>query len=165
MNGAPALARRAAVLIALVLPHVVSGQGTQPPGAKPELRVDDITDRSGTAVQVGAGVQVPFGYYTRVGLLAAAGSELSNGGQLDARLDIVGRFLLDPFRQMPWGLSAGAGVSVRAEPGRVVKPFLLAVVDLEGPRSSGGVSPAFQVGLGGGVRFGVALRWGAPQAR
>jgi len=32
------------------------------------------------------------------------------------------------------------------------------VLDLEGPRSSRGLSPALQVGVGGGVRAGMGFR-------
>jgi len=38
-----------------------------------------------------------------------------------------------------------------------VRPLLTAVIDLEGKRH-GAYTPALQVGLGGGVRVGVALR-------
>ena len=75
------------------------------------------------------------------------------------------RFLLDPFRQSAYGLSMGGGLSARAEPGDRVRPRLLLAVDLEGRRSSRGLVPALQVGLGGGVRVGVVLRRGAKLMR
>ena len=75
------------------------------------------------------------------------------------------RFLLDPFRQSSWGFSAGGGISLLAREGDHVRPQLLVALDLEGPRSRSGVSPSIQVGLGGGVRAGIGLRWGSVGVR
>lgn len=131
-----------------------------------ELRTDVIASSGRTSVQVAGGVQIPAGYYARIGLVAGAGTDIVRGGQeTSARVDVVGRFLLDPFRQTNWGISAGAGVSVRARAGDHVRPVLLAVIDVEGRRSVSGISPAIQVGLGGGVRVGTVLRWGSRTAR
>ncbi len=150
-------------------PVVARAQETPAPKPEGELRADAIVNRTRTVVQIGAGVQIPAGYYARIGVVGALGADATvadgSNRQLNARVDVLGRFLLDPFRQTPWGLSLGAGVSVRAEPARPLRPFLVAVIDLEGPRAAGGVSPALQVGLGGGVRIGGALRWGHVAAR
>jgi hypothetical protein len=140
------------------------------PGVQPELRLDVIAGHQ-PAVQLGGGVQVPMGYYVRVGLDAAAGvvtgdREAPTGSagapprRLDARADLLVRFLLDPFRQSAYGLSVGGGLSARAEPGDRVRPRLLVAMDLEGRRSRHGLVPALQLGLGGGVRIGVVLRRG-----
>ena len=144
----------------------------QLPGAAPlapELRADVIAGRQ-PAVQAGAGVQIPAGYYMRIGLVAAAGARIGRtdpftSSRLDGRFDVLARFLLDPFRQSAYGLSLGAGVSLRAEPNDRVRPLLLVAVDLEGRRSAVGWVPALQVGLGGGIRVGVALRRGVAGAR
>jgi hypothetical protein len=134
----------------------------------PEVRVDGLFGHH-SAVQLGAGVQIPFGYYVRMGVDAAVGARLGdNGGtrsRADARLDLLMRFLLDPFRQSPYGLSLGGGIGLRAEPGDHVRPVLLVALDLEGKRWSSGWVPALQVGLGGGARVGVILRKGALRAR
>jgi hypothetical protein len=94
---------------------------------------------------------------------------LDDGGgsrsRADARVDLLTRFLLDPFRQSRYGLSLGGGIGLRAEPGDHVRPVLLAAVDLEGARWSNGWVPAMQLGLGGGARVGVVLRRGTPRAR
>jgi hypothetical protein len=141
------------------------------PVVQPEARLDVIAGHQ-PAVQAGAGVQIPAGYYVRVGLDAAvglatgereapAGSADSPPGRLDGRADLLVRFLLDPFRQSAYGLSLGGGLSARAEPGDRVRPRLLVAMDLEGRRSTRGLVPALQLGLGGGVRLGVVLRRGA----
>ncbi|MDB4915272.1 MAG: hypothetical protein JWM95_2916 [Gemmatimonadetes bacterium] len=139
-----------------------------PPGETPhsELRADIIASSGRTAYQAGGGVQLPAGYYARVGVIGAVGSNYSGGVfEKSARVDVVGRFLFDPFRQQRWGISAGAGVSLQARDGDRIRPLLLAVIDVEGPQASSRMSPAFQVGLGGGVRVGAALRWGSRTAR
>jgi len=129
-------------------------------GVKPEVRIDAITAHSVTVVQAGGGIEIPAGYYARIGVIGALGAPVSTGASgVSGRLDVIGRFLFDPFREHAWGLSAGAGVSMRVAEHDKVRPYLATVLDLEGPRSASGVSPAIQVGLGGGVRVGAALRW------
>jgi hypothetical protein len=131
----------------------------------PEVRVDAV-GASPATVQGALGVEIPAGWYVRVGVIAGAGGSVEEGEQVAAgRLDILARFLLDPFRQSRWGFSAGGGVSLLAREGEQVRPQLLVALDLEGPRSSSGVSPSIQVGLGGGVRAGIGLRWGTASTR
>jgi hypothetical protein len=132
----------------------------------PELRID-VLGADPTSVQGAVGVEIPTGYYVRIGLLAGAGATIEPDGASRAagRVDVLARFLIDPFRQSRWGFSAGAGVSLRADPGDKARPQLLAALDLEGRRSRGGLSPSLQVGLGGGVRGGIGLRWSGRGAR
>jgi hypothetical protein len=146
------------------LPRHGTAQQPATPGPKPELRVDVIAG-SQAAVQLGAGVQIPLGYYVRVGSDVAVGvrtdaSRATGARNVDGRLDVLARFLLDPFRQTAYGFSLGGGMSLRAEPGDRVRPLLLAAVELEGRRAANGWVPAVQLGLGGGVRIGVVLRRG-----
>ena len=156
----------AALLLAVSLASVARAQATLDAGVKPEVRIDAITSRSTTVLQLGGGVQIPAGYYARAGVIGALGAPVSSGAQgVGGRLDVIVRFLFDPFREHAWGLSAGAGVSVRAAEHDRLRPYLATVIDLEGRRSAGGVSPAFQLGLGGGVRVGAALRWGGRVTR
>jgi hypothetical protein len=156
----------AGLLLVLASWRTAQGQSASELPVKPELRLDvtRVGDRS--SVHVGGGVQIPMGYYTRIGVIGEAGTYVvSSSGDVSGRLDVVGRFLLDPFRQQRWGFSAGGGVSLRATRREGVQPYLVSLIDLEGPRSARGFAPAFQVGLGGGIRVGAALRWGAQQTR
>ena len=154
----------AARLAALTCMAVPARAQLPHPTVQPELRLDVIAGHQ-SAVQLGAGAQIPMGYYVRVGIDGATGlptgSEVPSPRRLDARADLLVRFLLDPFRQSAYGLSLGGGLSARAEPGDRVRPRLLLAVDVEGRRSASGFVPAVQVGLGGGVRVGVLLRRGA----
>lgn len=158
-------------VLALTLFAPVARAQVPQPTTQPELRLDGIFGHQ-PAVQLGAGVQIPMGYYVRVGLDAAVGVATNDRealigsadappGPLDGRVDLLVRFLLDPFRQSAFGLSLGGGLSARAEPGDRVRPRLLVAMDVEGRRSTRGVVPALQVGVGGGLRVGVVLRRGA----
>lgn len=132
----------------------------------PELRVDAIVAAHRTSYQAGGGVQLPAGNYARIGLIGAAGTDVAAGRQeASGRLDVMGRFLLDPYRQTSWGLSLGAGLSLRAHAGDHVRPYLITVVELEGPRGSNGIAPSLQLGVGGGIRVGAGMRWVPRQAR
>jgi len=114
---------------------------------------------SGTAAQLGAGLVLPLGVYVRLGVDAAAGATWRHGETVGGgRVDAIARFLLDPFRESRLGFSVGGGVSApigSAEPSQ--PPYLTAVLDLEWPRHHG-LTPALQVGLGGGTRIGFVLR-------
>ncbi|HUQ46591.1 MAG TPA: hypothetical protein VM033_08085 [Gemmatimonadaceae bacterium] len=137
----------------------------------PELRADLLAGHH-PAAQLGGGVQIPIGYYVRLGLIAAAGVRIDDasarpaGSRItDGRLDVLARFLLDPFRQTRYGVSLGGGMSLRAEPGERARPLLLVAMDLEGRRAGNGWVPAVQLGLGGGARLGIILRRGAEGSR
>jgi hypothetical protein len=160
------LARRLLAAMGLLLAASERLRAQQPKiPIAPELRVD-VLDGRGTAVQGGAGIQIPMGVYVRLGVIGGLGTRwIDDEARLDGRVDVLTRFLLDPFRQSRWGLSAGAGVSVHATSGENVQPDLLVAVDLEGPRNSHGFSPAFQVGFGGGLRGGIGLRWSGRSTR
>jgi len=122
-----------------------------------EIRGDGIFGRP-DAAQLGAGVQLPLGSYARLGLIVGGGTAWSDDiVRGSARADALMRFLLDPFRENKLGISAGAGISVRYDEGYGWRPFLLVALDIEG-RKRGAITPALQVGLGGGTRVGVVLR-------
>ena len=150
--------RAAAVtLLALVLtPAVCRSQWR--PTSYGGMRIDGIVAR-GTSEHVGAGIEVPLDIYTREGIYAEGGVTERDGSVVPSgRIDLLTRFLLDPYRQNRWGLSLGGGITVPLNESRnPTRPNVAIVLDLEGPRS-GRISPAVQLGLGGGVRLGVVLR-------
>jgi hypothetical protein len=137
-------------------------RGTSPTRPRPEVRVDYL-GRNPDAVHAGVGLNVPVGTYVRVELVGAGGPSWDDGlSAAGARADVITRFSFDPFRERRWGLSVGGGISVRYEelsPSDDRWRALIAIVlDLEGP-IKGAVTPAVQVGLGGGARVGLVLRW------
>jgi hypothetical protein len=149
-------------MLVTLAPFGLGAQSAPPMTPAPELRADLIVGVA-PAVQLGAGAQIPMGVYARLGAVAAIGARLGDVGdrsRLDGRVDLLARFLFDPYRQSAWGVSLGAGLTARFEHAERVRPLLLVALDVEGRRSAGGVSPAFQLALGGGVRFGLALRRG-----
>jgi hypothetical protein len=123
-----------------------------------EYRADVLVGR-GTAVEGGLGIVIPAGVYVRTSIDGAAGATWRDDSpHASGRVDIISRFLLDPFRETPVGVSLGGGVSVPYASGdRRVRPYLTAVVDVEGRRRSG-ITPAIQIGFGGGTRVGFVLR-------
>ena len=130
-----------------------------------EFRADAIIAR-GTSAQGGLGMVIPLGTYVRLGIDAAAGATFRDGSsRTSGRVDAIGRFLLDPFREAPVAVSVGGGLSLQYVDGdKRVRPYLTAVVDIEG-RRRGVVTPAIQFGFGGGTRVGVVLRTSQPRWR
>ena len=130
----------------LLVPALASAQRVQP-----EARVD-LIGPSPYAVHAGLGVGRPVGTYVRVSASGAYGMRPIDGDHRpEWRGDLLARFTLDPFRQQRWALSVGGGITIRH------RAFLVALADLEGS-AVGGVVPAVQVGLGGGLRAGLVLR-------
>lgn len=147
-----------AVTLALSLPVMARAQQPRQ-HLQSEGRLDVIAAHT-TAVQAGYGLSVPAGIYVRTGLVVGAGAG-RNG--FDARTDLIARYSFDPFRQSRWAAYAGGGVSGRFRPTADggSNAYLLVFLGLEGalPRGqSSGIVPAFELGLGGGARFGVILR-------
>ena len=157
----------AAIVAAVLIPAAAPAQQ----GARPQasLRADAILARA-TAVQLGVGYELPMGVYVRSGLTVAAGTTHVPGGdpRPSGRVDAVGRFLLDPFREFRWGPYGGAGVSALWD-GRVAgrerwRGVVVLVLGVEGP-ATGTVRSSVELGLGGGTRVGVVLRRGGGDQR
>jgi hypothetical protein len=150
--------RSTACLAALLMLARSAGAQIRTPSPFPEYRADAIVG-SRTSAQAGAGLVIPMGIYVRLGVDAAAGATWGHGEvNPSGRVDAIGRFLFDPFREVPVGVSLGGGLSlpyVAHDPR--VRPFLTAVLDIEG-RMRGAVTPALELGVGGGARIGVVLR-------
>jgi hypothetical protein len=130
-----------------------------------EYRADGIVGR-GTSAQAGLGAVYQLGTYVRTSVDAAGGATWHDGATLGSgRVDVIARFLLDPFREAPLGLSVGGGVTVPYLNGDAhLRPLLTAVVDVEG-RLRHDITPALQLGLGGGGRIGIVLRTSPPRWR
>jgi hypothetical protein len=124
----------------------------------PEIRVDGFAARAAGA-QLGLGVAIDAGTYTRLALVAGAGAQRLPGGAVEGvqRLEGVARFHVDPFRQARHGVYVGGGLSVRHVAGGPLRPLLVALLGVEGP-PHGGVAAAVEAGVGGGARVGVAVR-------
>jgi hypothetical protein len=150
--------RAAAAGLVLTLGALHRAAAQDAPPAYVEYRADAIINR-GVAAQGGLGIVLPLGMYVRLGIDGAAGVTHIDGAMRGSgRVDAIGRFLLDPFREVPVAVSVGGGVSVPyVNDGTRTRPYATVVVDVEGRRKRG-MTPAVQVGLGGGARIGVVIR-------
>ena len=148
-----------ALAIGAVAASAVHGQQRQRIPTYAELRGEGIFSSGRSTTLAGGGVVVPAGNYTRVSVDAELGAEMqSSETRVAGRVDLVARFLLDPLREMPWGISLGGGLSVPYGQGqRGVQPLMTAVIDVEGRRGRR-FTPALQVGLGGGTRVALVFR-------
>ena len=164
MRRAPESRIRTVVVIAsLAIGGPVHAQPTPQRGG--ELHVDAIAGRRG-AIEAAAGVILPVGIYSRTAFVVAVGAASRESGSLIVgRGEFVSRFLLDPFRESPLGLSVGGGLGVTnlSDPNRW-RPYLALLLDLE-MRRRAGITPAIQLGLGGGTRLGLVLRTGTERWR
>jgi hypothetical protein len=125
----------------------------------PKLRIEGridalISDRPTT--ELGAGIFVPLGTYVRAGVVGGLGA-ITNPVGLAGRVELVGRFLLDPLYEHRWAPYVAGGLGLRSDYAAPARPYLLAVLGIEGPRW-GHVTPALEAGVGSGFRLGFALR-------
>lgn len=131
---------------------------------RPELRVDALGGEA-PSVQIGVGAQRPVSLYARLAVIAAAGTAWDRGRQEPAgRVDLGGRFVLDPIDENRWTLYGAGGLSLRYDGFEGWRPLLNVGLGLQGP-TRGRMAWGTEVGLGGGVRFGVALRWARGELR
>ena len=148
-----------ACLVLLVsVPGSVLAQGnTFKPPVQFEMRADLLAGPPAGA-QLGVGANVPAGYYLRIGVDAAAGASVRYGSAFaSGRVDVVTRYLLDPFREFRWAPYVGGGFTAQWNRRAARRGDLLLVAGIEGPAHGGWVS-SVELGLGGGARLGVVLR-------
>jgi hypothetical protein len=150
---ARALAAAASLILVRARPAV--GQAAPPgPRLQPELRVDGIFARR-AEVHAGLGASVPLGGYVRAELVGAVGAREGEAPGRTGRVDLVARFLLDPYRELRWGAYGAGGASQRLGPGG--RTYLVAAIGIEAPPVRGWL-PTFELGLGGGARVGLIAR-------
>jgi phosphatidylglycerophosphate synthase len=155
-----------AVVLLLGLPVAASAQGF-PAGQRAgtasrfraEARVDAFIDGI-DAVHAGAGLAADLGTYFRLAGLVGAGAANVNGAtRPSGRIEVLGRFTLDPFRQARWGLYGGTGLIGRYEEGPGARGFLTLLLGAELPSRRPAVT-AVELGMGGGVRLAIVVRQG-----
>lgn len=144
---------------ALSVPAAARAQQTQAVQVSvtytPILRLDLIGGNP-TALHAGAGIEFPFSNYFDLGAAVGAGVGSSS---FSGRGDLYGKFSLDPYHQSAFEPYIGGGGTVRYDGGGYgSRAFLLGFVGVNAPRT-GGIAPGVELGFGGGVRFGVTLRF------
>lgn len=163
------LAVSAGVSLALPLGSpLVSPLGAQAPVRampQPEARLDAVVTPGG-GVLTGVGVNRRFGWYARGGATLSVGAVRDGDGwAATQRLELVSRFLFDPFGEHRRGVYGGVGVAVRHLAGDVTRPELVLVAGVEGPRVGNAPIPSVEVALGGGLRIGMVWRKRRPVGR
>jgi len=118
----------------------------------------DLFLASTTTVQGGAAAAWSVDRNFRLVVLGGAGSTFTSGvGQFSARLDLLGRFVLDPERRQRWALYGTGGLSLRYAAAPDWRGALVVLAGLEGPKW-GSWTPFVEAGYGGGVQIGFGLR-------
>ena len=130
-----------------------------------EGRLDAVVTPGG-GVLAGVGVNRRFGWYARGGAALSVGAvRAGDGWAAMQRLEVVSRFLFDPFGEHRRGVYGGAGVAVRHLAGDVTRPELVLVAGIEGPRVGTTPITSLEVSLGGGLRVGMVWRRPRPVGR
>jgi hypothetical protein len=124
----------------------------------PEPRVDLIVSRI-TSMHAGASVSLPAGTYSRLTLAggvgpAWSGESTGKGGRADAVL----RFHLDPFREQSLGWYGWGGLGLLYDEFRGWRQIIVVGTGVELTRFSSRRVWALEIGVGGGLRVGLALR-------
>ncbi len=129
---------------------------------KPPVQLETRVDLLGgppAGAQLGVGANVAAGYYLRVGADVAAGAALRDGGGVaSGRVDIVTRYLLDPFHELRWGPYAGGGFHRALGPARELARATCSCSSASRGLPMRGWRTSVELGLGGGARLGVVLR-------
>src|SRR5262249_13015632 len=126
--GPRAMTLKHVIVVCLALFASRAAAPTLPTPVYGEYRGDAIVGR-GTSAQAGIGGVFLMGTYVRTTIDAAGGATWRyDQTRASGRVDAIARFLLDPFREAPLGLSLGGGVSVPYVSGDAhVRPLLTAV--------------------------------------
>lgn len=132
--------------------------------ALPEVRLEASSGDVSSA-QLGVGLRYPVGTYFRVALIGGGGVAWHAGatGHI-ARLEVQGRFHLDPFREARFGIYGIGGVAASHDPLAKFQARLAAGAGIELPTRDDSAI-AIEAALAGGVRVSVAWRRLSPTRR
>lgn len=154
-----------ASVLATVMPVASARAQTSQNAPVAELRADVIATSRTTMAQLGTAVNFGSTGYGRVVLVAAGGTATSGGRTREsARIDAAIRFHLDPYRLAKWGAYAQGGLSALYNAFDGGRALVSTSLGVELPKR-GHTTWALEVGLGGGVRVGAALRRARPDSR
>jgi hypothetical protein len=126
------------------------------PTAQPEIRAF-ASAASDWSVGAGVGFNVPAGYYLRVAPMLIAGRRLTETPRDFARVEVVGRFSLDPFRQSRWGPWAGAGLAAEWERDVAGRALVVLALGTDLPGTAGW-KPTVELAIGGGTRVSLGFK-------
>jgi hypothetical protein len=144
----------------LTIPAMTAALGAQEPQRRrilPELRADVMTGDVVSA-QMGAGVHITSGTYARVALLGGYGrawNDEQDGASY--RMEVQGRFHLDPLRTTRFGLYGIGGIVTSHDPFANWQSRLVLGAGVELPAYAR-ATLAVEAALAGGLRLSVATR-------
>jgi hypothetical protein len=145
-----------AALIAAPVAALAQADSFKPP-VQFEARIDALGGPPAGA-QLGIGANIAAATYFRIGADVAAGASSRDGSAVTSgRVDVVTRYLLDPFHEFKWGPYAGGGFTAQWDRSANWRGDLLLIIGVEGPVHAGWRT-SVELGLGGGARLGVVLR-------
>jgi hypothetical protein len=150
------LAIATALLVALAQP--ADGQAP-PPGRRvlPEVRADVVAGDVVTA-HLSAGVHITSGTYFRIGVFAGYGRAWDDEQEgASYRLELQGRFHLDPLRTTRFGLYGIGGVTTIHDPFSDWQSRMILGAGVELPAYARSTL-AVEAALAGGVRISFAAR-------
>ena len=140
----------------LAAPRGARAQLAEPSQPRPELRLDL---RPFDTAELGLGVAVPTTLYMRVGALISGGARRDGDStRATGRIEGFMRIPFDPLYERRWAPYVTAGGALECTTDRRCSPFIVLRLGLEGPRGTGGWTPAVEAGVGGGFRVAVVLR-------
>ena len=144
----------------LTIPTLAAALGAQEPQRRrilPELRADVVTGDVVSA-QTAAGVHITSGTYVRVALLGGYGRAWNDEAHgASYRMEVQGRFHLDPLRTTRFGLYGLGGVVTSHDPFADWQSRLVLGAGVELPAYAR-ATLAVEAALAGGLRISVATR-------
>jgi len=142
------------------LPVMTAALGAQEPARRrilPELRADVVTGDVVSA-QTAAGVHITSGTYVRVAFLGGYGRAWNDDQEgASYRMEVQGRFHLDPLRTTRFGLYGIGGIVTSHDPFADWQSRLVLGAGVELPAYAR-ATLAVEAALAGGLRLSVATR-------
>ena len=150
--------RRTAAAFLVLLPTLAGAQ--TPPQTRrvlPEVRVDVVTGDITTA-HLSAGMHVTSGTYFRIAAFGGYGRAWDDGLEgTSYRVELQGRFQLDPLRSTRFGLYGIGGVTTTHDPFADWQSRMVVGAGVELPAYAR-ATLAVEVALAGGLRLSLAAR-------
>jgi hypothetical protein len=138
-----------------------------PPRWQAEARIETLISRT-TAVHAAVGANVIAGTYMRFAILGAAGARnVAGEWRPSGRVDLVGRFHVDPHRQFSRGLYVVGGASALLDDGvhTRIRAMVGAGIESRALGAGNGWIVGAEGGFGGGGRIAATLRRARRSAR
>ena len=138
----------------------IAAPGQAPPAGRrilPEVRADVVAGDIVTA-QLSVGVHITSGTYVRIGVFGGYGRAWEDDQEGPSyRLELQGRFHLDPLRSTRFGLYGIGGITTTHDPFSDWQSRMVLGAGVELPAYARSTL-AFEVALAGGLRISLAAR-------